>query len=210
MLNTMPTKGNLMAAKRSLALAEQGYDLMDRKRSILIREMMSLMDQTGDLQSRIAGTFEKAYAALREANITLGIVNELAQSVTPDDSVTIRIRSVMGVELPIVGGADKTPELEYGMVFSDSVLDQATAQFHNVKLLSRQLAETETAVYRLAYAIKKTQKRANALHNIIIPNLKNTVIFIAQALEEKEREEFVRLKVLKRKQQANTARREGA
>ena len=56
----------------------------------------------------------------------------------------------------------------------------------------------ETSIYRLAQAIKKAQKRANALENIVIPGLDETIRFITDALEEKEREEFARLKVIKR------------
>ena len=66
-----------------------------------------------------------------------------------------------------------------------------------MKELTRQLAEVETSIYRLAESIRKTQKRANALQNIVIPNFDRTVRFISDALEEKEREEFVRLKVIK-------------
>ena len=198
MPNIIPTKGNLMTTKRSLALAELGYDLMDRKRNILIREMMMLIDQAGALQGRIAGTFERAYAALQIANITLGITEELAQATSLDDSVEIKFRNVMGVELPIVTAAETTPDMEYGFAFSNSMLDEAAHEFHKVKLLCRELAETETAIYRLAYAIKKTQKRANALKNVIIPRFEATVKFITDALEEKDREEFSRLKVIKR------------
>ena len=60
-----------------------------------------------------------------------------------------------------------------------------------------ELAEVEGSVYRLAVAIKKTQKRANALNNIMIPKFTATIKFITEALEEKEREEFSRLKVIK-------------
>ncbi len=55
----------------------------------------------------------------------------------------------------------------------------------------------ENAAYRLASNIKKTQKRANALQNITIPMYENLVYTISNALEEKEREEFTRLKVIK-------------
>ena len=61
----------------------------------------------------------------------------------------------------------------------------------------KELAETENCIYRLAYAIKKAQKRANALQNIVIPGLDSEIARISDALEEKEREEFVRLKVVK-------------
>ena len=66
-----PTKGNLMLAKNSLALAHQGYDLMDKKRNILLKELMSLIDEAKDIQREIDSTFTRAYACLQRANIEL-------------------------------------------------------------------------------------------------------------------------------------------
>ena len=54
--NTFPTKGNLILAKNSLALSRQGYELMDKKRNILIREMMNLVDQAKDIQGPVSYT----------------------------------------------------------------------------------------------------------------------------------------------------------
>ena len=71
--NTFPTKGNLILAKNSLALSRQGFELMDKKRNILIREMMELIDQAKDIQAQIDETFRTAYAALQKANMELGI-----------------------------------------------------------------------------------------------------------------------------------------
>ena len=76
-----PTKSNLMATKRSLALAEQGYDLMDRKRNILVREMMQLIDRAAGIQDRISAAYAEAYDALQKANIMLGSVGEYAGGV---------------------------------------------------------------------------------------------------------------------------------
>ncbi len=76
MAQVAPTKGNLMATKKSLELAELGYDLMDRKRNILIREMMQLIDKAADVQSRIDSTYAEAYAALQKANLTLGFCED--------------------------------------------------------------------------------------------------------------------------------------
>ena len=61
--NTFPTKGNLILAKNSLALAKQGYVLMDKKRNILIRELMGLIQQAESIQKEIDSTFRMAYAA---------------------------------------------------------------------------------------------------------------------------------------------------
>ena len=96
-LNTFPTKGNLILAKNSLALAKQGYELMDKKRNILIRELMELIDKASSIQSEIDSTYTAAYAALQQANIQLGIstVQDIASSVAPEESITIKTRSIM-------------------------------------------------------------------------------------------------------------------
>jgi len=200
-MTTPPTKGNLMAARRSIALARTGYDLMDRKRNILTRELMALIDRAAGLQKRIDGTFAMAYASLQAANITLGIVSDVAGEVPEDDGLTLRYRSVMGVELPTVHYEERPFRPQYGFFETNSALDDAYMRFTQVKKLVRELAEVEISIYRLAVAVKKTRKRANALDNIVIPRLKKTISEISDALEEREREEFARLKVLKARAQ---------
>ena len=195
---TAPTKGNLMAAKRSRVLAENGWELMDKKRNILVRELMDRIDQAAQLQSRIDETFSAAYHALAVAEITMPGCAEAAASVPEDESVRLRWRSVMGVEIPLVTAGEPDVEvLPYALRGTSSALDEAYRRFSEVKALLAELAETEIAVYRLAFSIKKSQKRANALENIVIPGLDEDIARIEQALAEKEREEFVRQKVVK-------------
>lgn len=198
-LNTVPTKGNLMAAKSSLALARQGYELMDKKRNILIREIMDLTEKADSIQSEIDKTFTAAYAALEKANIELGIrnVETFAFNVMPEEDIHIRTRSVMGAEIPLVKHVEEVRNPVYSFYGTTESLDKAKACFERVKDLTIKLSMIENAAYRLAYNIKKTQKRANALQNITIPNYEILVKTIENALEEKEREEFTRLKVIK-------------
>lgn len=195
-----PTKGNLMLAKNSLALARQGYDLMDKKRNILLKELMALIDEAKDIQEQIDSTFTRAYGCLQRANIEHGIskVEELAYTVPVEESVRIQTRSIMGTEIPHVKYDDKANELTYSFGTTHESIDVARAAFREVKDLTLKLSEVENAAYRLAANIKKTQKRANALKNITIPMYTNLVYTITNALEEKEREEFTRLKVIKR------------
>lgn len=195
-----PTKGNLMLAKNSLALAHQGYDLMDKKRNILLKELMSLIDEAKDIQEEIDQTFTKAYACLQRANIEHGIskVRELAFAVPIEDSIRIQTRSIMGTEIPHVKYDAKQNDLTYSFSTTRESIDIAREAFREVKDLTIKLSMVENAAYRLATNIKKTQKRANALKNITIPMYSNLVYTISNALEEKEREEFTRLKVIKR------------
>jgi len=195
-----PTKGNLIKVKRSLKQAVLGYELMDRKRSILVREMVALTDEARELRSGIDSTFSEAYTALRGANITLGVVATIADSVPVENSLSLSSRSVMGVELPKVTARISPPqEPSYPMIETNSDFDRAFICFNRVKELTVRLAELENSVYRLAIAIKKTQKRRNALKNIMIPRFEQQVRFISNALEEKEREEFSRQKVIKKR-----------
>ena len=201
--NTFPTKSNLMLAKNSLKLAMQGYELMDKKRNILIRELMELIEQATSIQSEIDTTFKKAYAALQAANIDHGIsyVQEISHSIPIDNSIRIKTRSIMGTEIPLV---ESTPDSApaFGFYSTRETLDYARNQFDKVKELTIKLSTIENSAYRLAANIKKTQKRANALKNITIPYYTALSTSIQSALEEKEREEFTRLKVIKRTKQS--------
>lgn len=197
-LNDYPTKGNLQKNKKVLKLAHTGYGLLDKKRSILIHEMLALIDKANDIQEKIDLTYSQAYLALQKANITLGIVNEIAKSVPIEQDVSIEYKSVMGVDIPSVSIKEKGIAPSYGFNATDSALDKAYSKFDNVKKLTIKLAEIENSIYRLAIAIKKTQKRTNALKNVVIPNLTKSVNYINSYLEEKDREDFSRLKVIKK------------
>ncbi|MCP1100821.1 V/A-type H+-transporting ATPase subunit D [Aequitasia blattaphilus] len=195
-----PTKGNLILAKNSLVLAHQGYDLMDKKRNILLKELMGLIDQAKEIQDKIDSTFTKAYQSLQRANIENGIskVQEIAFTVPIDDNIQIQLRSIMGTEIPHVKYDMRKNEMTYSFGTTHESIDMTRAAFRDVKKLTAELSMVENAAYRLATNIKKTQKRANALKNITIPMYSSLVRNINNALEEKEREEFTRLKVIKK------------
>lgn len=197
-----PTKGNLMNAKKTLGLAKVGFDLLDRKRNILVREMMALIDRAEAIQGSIDECYAEAYLALQRANVAHGFCDAIAESVPVENGLSLSSRSVMGVEIPLLSLAEKQPELSYGFISTSSLVDEAYIQFDRVKRLTVELAEVENSVYRLASAVSKTQKRANALKNIIIPRYTSAVRTITEALEEKEREDFSRLKVIKAQKEA--------
>ena len=198
--NLAPTKGNLMMAKNTLRLSKQGYEMLDKKRNILIREMMMLIEEAKEVEAKIEETFAAAYKALEAANVIMGVsdVQGLAHSAVIEDSIKIDLRSVMGVEIPVVKADTPEKRPVYGFCGTSSALDEASVKFNEVKVMTVRLTEIENAVYRLAMNIKKTQKRANALENITIPLYETLAKDIQNALEEKEREEHTRLKIIKR------------
>ena len=192
------TKGNLIHVRKSLALAQNGYDLMDRKRNILIREMMQLAGKVKMLRNEISQAYSTGYYLLQQANLSSGVIGSLARQIKVEDSIELTFRSVMGVEVPtILYEAPKQLTVPYGLEGSNSRIDEAYIQFQKVKELTLVLAEVDNSVCRLANAIQKTQKRANALKNIVIPQYEEQIKFISDSLEEKDREEFSRMKVIK-------------
>ena len=191
-LKVVPTKGNLISTKKQLQLAVLGYDLLDKKRNVLIKEMMSLLDDVKMVRDEITEAYQNAYDALQEANISLGLISDLVTATPIDYGISIAYRSVMGVEIPKITYHKQPMVCSYNMDRSNSKVDYA-----RVKELTVVLAEVENSVYRLANTIRKTQKRANALKNISIPRFEETIKFISESLEEKEREEFSRQKVIK-------------
>ena len=199
---SFPTKGNLILVKNTLALSKQGYELMDKKRNVLIREIMELNARAKNIQESIDSIFSRAYAALQEANIEMGISNveRFSFGVPQEDTVRIKSRSIMGVEIPLAEYENSTRDKpNFGFGNTSSALDEAYQNFNRVKDLIVELASIENSAYRLAINIKKTQKRANALKNVTIPKYELLVKQIAETLEERERDEFTRLKVIKRR-----------
>jgi len=199
-MTLFPTKGNLIRAKGTLSLSRQGYELLDKKRNILVREMMALIERAGVIQQRIQQLYKEAYEALQSANITIGIaeVEQLGFAVPEERSVKVKVRSVMGVEIPTVDMEPYDLKPRYGFSRTNLALDMAYKRFLEVKHMTVEYAEVENAIYRLAVNIRKTQKRANALKNIMIPRYEKITRDIQEFLDEKDREEFTRLKMIKR------------
>ncbi|MEA4845656.1 MAG: V-type ATP synthase subunit D [Clostridiaceae bacterium] len=203
------TKSSLMAAQNSLELSKKGYELLDKKRNVLIMTMMSFIEKAEEIQKKVAVVFGDAYEALRTANITMGISNieQIAQSVSEASGFEVLDKSIMGVEIPEIRYQKDRLIHYYSFYNTNTALDVAMQKFHEVKLLLYELSEVEDSVYKLAMEVKRTQKRTNALQNIQIPKYEEIVSKILEVLEEREREDFFRLKVIKKKGERRAAAR---
>jgi V/A-type H+-transporting ATPase subunit D len=199
--NIAYTKTNLISAKATLDLSLKGFELLDKKRNVLIMSMMGFIDKAEEVQNKVSIIFGDAYAALKTANITMGIANiqQISLSVPEVENFDILDKSIMGVEIPEIHYEKEGLERYYSFYHTNTALDVAFKKFQEVKELLYELSEIEDSVYKLAMEVKRTQKRANALQNIQIPKYRGIVKAITDVLEEKEREDFFRLKVVKKK-----------
>ena len=202
------TKTSLIAAQNSLELSRKGYELLDKKRNVLIMTMMSFIEKAEEIQKKVAVVFGDAYEALQTANITMGISNieQIAQSIPEASGFEILDKSIMGVEIPEIKHQEEKLIHYYSFYHTNTALDVAMQKFHEVKLLLYELSEIEDSVYKLAMEVKRTQKRTNALQNIQIPKYEEIVGKILEVLEEREREDFFRLKVVKKKGEKRAAK----
>ena len=198
-VKVVPTRGNLFKLVRKLRMARKGHGLLEQKRQILMLELSSTIAKARKVQKEVAEVFEDAYSALQRANISLGVetVEEIAHSIPEEQRFVIRLRSVMGVEIPEVDPLEPKTTPAYSFLETSSSMDEAYLAFCRVRSMLSQLAEVENAVYRLAVQVRRTNRRVNALEKVVIPATMASIAEISSALEESEREDFVRMKTAK-------------
>jgi len=199
LLNIAPTKSNLLSLRRRLAFAEEGYDLLEQKRQILVFELAGCLVRVRAAGIRAEEVMRRAYAALKEAVLdTGGIGLELAAlGVVMDHQAELSERRLMGLRLPDARARVEAPGAQFGLTVTTSGSDAAMYRFAETLPALDELAGLKTSAARLSLELRKTQRRCNALSKILIPNYKQTIAVIAGSLEERERESFVILKMLR-------------
>ena len=176
-------------------MAQSGHDLLDQKRQVLMMELVRYIDSAKKIQEDVAKIFQDAYDALQKANVSLGIdtVGDISESIPITTDITVRLHSIMGVEIPDIDPLNGEAIPSYSFHGSSGAMDAAYAKFRRVMVLLAQLAEIETSVYRLAVQIRKTHRR------VVIPKDMAEIRFITDVLEESDREDFTRMKLAQKK-----------
>lgn len=198
-LNIAPTKSSLLSLKKQLAFAEEGYDLLEQKRQILVFELMKRLNRASAVEAEIADAVPRAFAALREATLDLGAeaLDRAALAVRMDHQVVLSAQHLMGLKIPRVTVRTEPVTAQFGVGGTSANTDEAMRRFVAVLPRLAELAELENSVLRLARELRKTQRRCNALLKLFIPDYRETINYIVSALEEREREAFVILKMLR-------------
>ncbi len=198
-INIPPTRSNLIRVKHDLEFAREGYEILNRKREVLTAELIQMAHDAGVLQEEMYKLQAEAYRALEKAQLTMGRerVEWAALATNKTVDVQLRFRGIMGVAVPQIQASGAPPEMSYSLADTNAALDEASSAFREVLKRIPDLSRLVTAVWRLAAELRKTQRRVNALQHIFIPEYEETVAFIISTLEEREREDTFRLKLLK-------------
>ena len=198
-----PTRMELLKLKDREKLAVKGHGLLKEKRNALIMEFFNILERVKGSREEVEKKLAEAFEDLTTAQIIMGdlAVKKAAVSVKESVKVDIDSRSVMGVVVPILEAETAQRNMVqrgYGFVDTSAKLDEAARKFEESITLILELAEIEKTIVLLAAEIEATKRRVNALEHIIIPRVENTVKYIEMRLEEMERENFVRLKMIKK------------
>lgn len=199
LLNIAPTKSNLLAMRRQLEFAEEGYDLLEQKRQILIFELMSRLARAREVESKVSELLQPAFSALREAILDVGseAIDRAVLGIKMDHQVSVSDQHLAGIRVPRVLVKIAPAGAQIGLQGTSANADVAMSRFVEVLPWLAEQAELENAILRLARELRKTQRRCNALSKIFIPNYRETISYITGALEERERESLVILKMIR-------------
>jgi len=194
------TRMQLLIIKRKVKLAKKGHKLLKEKRDALVMEFFSILKEIKQLRKEIGSSIQHALDSLKKAQAMQGIVSveRFALGVSSGLKLDFGSKKIMGVEMPSISSIESKPEW-HGFVDSCVELDNATMQFRKVLPSLLKLSAKQLAFQRLAEEIKGTKRRVNSLEYIIIPRLEGAASMIDFKLEELERENFTRLKMIKAK-----------
>ncbi len=197
----LPTKSNLIKQKNALNITKQGYDLLERKRLILAKELEKYKVQKDNLQDEVYKLMEEGKELVKKVNIDIGLDNfvNIANGVKIDDYIDIKNVTLMGCEIPSAVHKQEIVKRNYGFYNTTSSVDEAILKFNKIQEKLIDYAIIENTIFRLDKEGRKVRERANALQNIIIPENEKKVKKISEQIDEREREEFARLKVVKKR-----------
>ncbi len=198
-LNVAPTKSNLLGLERQLEFAEEGYDLLEQKRQILIFELMSRLARAEEAERRVGEAVGHAFAALEAATLDIGsrVLEEAAFAVSMRHEVSLSDDRLMGMGVPKITLQEEPMGVRFGLGGTSSNTDVAMSRFVDLLPSLAELAELVNAVMRLARELRRTQRRCNALSKIFIPQYRETIDYIMGSLEERERESLIILKMIR-------------
>ncbi len=204
LLDVPSTKSALLALRRQLDFAEEGYGLLEQKRELLLLELQARRARAAPARRAAEETLLRAFAALRTALLDAGsgALDRAALGAAAAHNAEIKERRLMGVRTPEVSAPAQTPGAVFGPGGTPASADEARRSFAGILPQLAALAGLETSVLRLGRELKKTQRRCNALSKKVIPDCRETITFLGGALEEREREAYVTLKMVRNRLRA--------
>lgn len=197
--NVAATKANLIKAKDELNLLEGGYDILDKKRKALIGAYDSKIKERNELNDKVNETIKKVSHDFKKVLVSIGEsdLDSISKTVPIDNSISLKVDKFMQTEISEIHFEDVKLNLSYSFYETNAGFDEAILSFNQLRSKIFKLAELDTTIKSLDREIKKTSKKVNSLDKVQIPKYKEMIKTISQSIEEKEREEFSKTKIVK-------------
>ena len=207
-LSVPATKSSSLNIRRDLAFALEGYDLLEQQREILVLEMMQHIEAAKREQTEVDDLLRAAHDQLREATVRVGSQNlardAMASPITT--AVALSEHRVMGISVPEISAVHAPVQPTFAFAGGTIKSDDAMRAFSKALEAVSRLAQTQNAVFRIARELRKTQRRVNALDKMFIPDYRDTLAYIIAALDEREREAFVIMWIIRNRLRGRAAR----
>ncbi len=198
----IPTKLELIKLRRRLSVSRKVHKILEDKREVLLHKLDELVDEANRARDNVWKTLPRVYSAINDAYLSVGPLTVDSIAITTPTSLQSKVRdtSMMGVPIPALETqwSEKADGPTYGFSDTSSSLDVAIMTMRSILDEIFSAAQMENSIYRLAEELKKTQRQINALEYLIIPRYQKSISFIYLTLEERDREEFIRLKSMKK------------
>lgn len=199
--STAPTKANLIAAKDQLSLLNTGLDILDKSRKALISAHDSKIKQRDKLNREVNESIAEVSHNFKKAKVTMGEskLADISALIPLDDSISLKESEFMQTKVYDIEFTPSKLSLSYSFYETNDTFDKAVLSFNELKAKILRLAELDTTINNLNRQIKKTSKKVNSLEKVQIPKLEDRIKEISSLIEEKEREEFSKTKMVKDK-----------
>jgi V/A-type H+/Na+-transporting ATPase subunit D len=199
-MSVKPTRMGLLLTKKKLKLASKGYKLLKEKRDAMVMEFFKVLNEIKELRKEVAKNISVAQKSLFRAQGLQGVVaiNRLTYGLSKEAKLDVGKRSIMGVKVPVIKDVKASDEW-FSALYSSPELDNSVIKYREMFPALIRLIEKQLVLQRLADEIQKTKRKVNSLEYLIIPRLKGIKSIINFKLEEREREDFTRLKKIKDK-----------
>jgi V/A-type H+-transporting ATPase subunit D len=196
----LPTKIELIGARRRLQTARRVKNVLDDKREVLLKRLEEMIQQASQARNEISQPLSEAYLALYDAYLKIGPLRleGIAANTPPVVEAEVSTHRIVDVDIPSIELSEKQLDMTYGFADTSVTVDTASTQMRRVLPSISRAAEFDNAIFRLAKELERTQRLLNALEYMIMPRYESSIRYIQQTLEEREREEFTKLKHVKR------------
>ncbi|MFC1671265.1 V-type ATP synthase subunit D [Spirochaetota bacterium] len=194
-----PTKSNLRKIKDELSFANEGFDLLEQKREILVMEIVKLVNRIKDTEKDLKTALNDLYQNYRISAMEMGSEIIISKGLHEKKRYEVSVESskLMGIMIPEIKLEGLDICLESGLFGTGVMYDLTKKKSLEVIVLLAKYASVAKSSFLLSRELKKVQRRVNALEKIFIPQYEESKKYITDRLEEMEREEFFIKKMIR-------------